>query len=338
MKCLSRLAIPALALSTVAAAQELHPVGNIFNPQGTPAESVYRLSLLVIAVCAAIFLVVAGLLTFTIMRFVRRRNADDNREPAQVYGSNRIEVAWTVIPILIVVVLTMATARAVVTIQNKRVPADALHATVIGHQWWWEIRYPDLGIVTANELHVPVSSVDRPTLTFLRLESADVAHSFWVPQLSGKTDLIPNRINSMWIDPKQEGIFLGNCAEYCGMQHANMLLRVVVQSPGDFEKWAAAQKLKAASDADSARSTFLSLSCISCHTVSGTAAAGTFGPDLSHLMSRATLGSGVIPNTPENLRSWVKDPQAIKPGNLMPNMQLNSRELDQVVAYLGSLK
>ena len=337
MNCLSRLAIPALALSTVAAAQELHPVGNIFNPQGTPAESVYRLSLLVIAVCAAIFLVVAGLLTFTIMRF-RRRNADDNREPAQVYGSNRIEVAWTVIPILIVVVLTMATARAVVTIQNKRVPADALHATVIGHQWWWEIRYPDLGIVTANELHVPVSSVDRPTLTFLRLESADVAHSFWVPQLSGKTDLIPNRINSMWIDPKQEGIFLGNCAEYCGMQHANMLLRVVVQSPGDFEKWAAAQKLKAASDADSARSTFLSLSCISCHTVSGTAAAGTFGPDLSHLMSRATLGSGVIPNTPENLRSWVKDPQAIKPGNLMPNMQLNSRELDQVVAYLGSLK
>jgi cytochrome c oxidase subunit 2 len=324
--------------AVVALGQTVHSVGNIFDPQATPAESVYHLSLLVVAVCAAIFLVVAGLLTFTIVRF--RRKTDDGHEPAQVYGSNRIEIAWTVIPILIVLVLTMATARVVVAIQNKRVPADALHVTVIGHQWWWEIRYPELGITTANELHVAVSTPPKPTLTLLKLQSADVAHSFWVPQLSGKTDLIPNRTNSMWIDPRQEGTFLGNCAEYCGTQHANMLLRVIVQSPADFEKWAAAQKLDAPTDAgmEAARATFLSLSCISCHTVSGTSASGTFGPDLSHLMSRGALGSGVIPNTPENLRAWVKDPQAIKPGNLMPNMQLNSRELDEVVAYLSSLK
>jgi cytochrome c oxidase subunit 2 len=335
----SRLTGLLFAMAAVAFGQSLHPVGNIFDPQATPAESVYRLSLLVLAVCAAIFLVVAGLLTFTIVRF-RRRKTDDTREPAQVYGSNRIEVAWTVIPILIVVVLTMATARAVVAIQNKRVPADALEVTIIGHQWWWEIRYPDLKIVTANELHVPVSTAAKPALTFLKLESADVAHSFWVPQLSGKTDLIPNRTNTMWIDPREEGTFLGNCAEYCGMQHANMLLRVVVQSPADFEMWAAAEKLDAFSDSrmESARAMFLSLSCVSCHTVSGTSATGRFGPDLSHLMSRTTLASGVIPNTPENLRAWVKDPQAIKPRNLMPNMQLNSRELDEVVAYLSSLK
>jgi len=234
----------------------------------------------------------------------------------------------------------MATARVVVAIQNKRAPADALQVTVIGHQWWWEIRYRDLGIVTANELHVPVSSAARPALTFLKLESADVAHSFWVPQLSGKTDLIPNRTNSMWIDPRQEGTFLGNCAEYCGTQHANMLLRVIVQSPEEFEKWVAAQKLDASYDAriEAARSAFLSLSCVNCHTVSGTSASGTFGPDLSHLMSRDTLGSGAIPNKPENLQAWVKDPQAIKPGNLMPNMQLDSRELDEVVTYLSSLK
>jgi len=325
--------------AAVALGQNVHSVGNIFDPRATPAESVYRLSLLVLAVCAAIFLVVAGLLTFTIVRF-RRRKMDDSNEPAQVYGSNQIEIAWTVIPILIVVVLTMATARAVVAIQNKRVPADALQVTVVGHQWWWEIRYPELGIVTANELHVPVSTVAKPALTFLKLESADVAHSFWVPQLSGKTDLIPNRTNTMWIDPRQEGTFLGNCAEYCGMQHANMLLRVIVQSPGDFDKWAGAQKLDASSDSrmELARATFLSLSCISCHTVRGTTATGTFGPDLSHLMSRTTLASGAIPNTPDNLRAWVKDPQAIKPRNLMPNMQLNSRELDEVVAYLSSLK
>jgi cytochrome c oxidase subunit 2 len=325
-------------MSVVALGQSVHSVANMFDPQATPAESVYHLSRLVLALCAAIFLVVAGLLTFTLVCF--RRKGEDGREPAQVYGSNKIEIAWTVIPILIVVVFTMATARAVVVIQNKRPPADALHVTVIGHQWWWEIRYPGLGIVTANELHVPVSTVAKPALTFLKLESADVAHSFWVPQLAGKTDLIPNHPNTMWFDPRQEGTFLGNCAEYCGTQHANMLLRVIVQSPADFEKWAAAQKLDASSDSrlESARATFLSLSCISCHTVSGTSATGRFGPDLAHLMSRATLGAGVIPNTPENLRAWVKDPQTIKPGNLMPNMQLNSRELDEVVIYLSSLK
>jgi cytochrome c oxidase subunit 2 len=141
----------------------------------------------------------------------------------------------------------------------------------------------------------------------------------------------------MWIDPRMAGTFLGNCAEYCGMQHANMLLRVIVQQPADFEQWAAGQK--AATDSLGAgRAAFLSLSCVSCHSVSGTSAAGTFGPDLSHLMSRTTLAAGMIPNTAGNLREWVKNPQAIKPGNLMPNMQLNAHELDAVVNYLSSLK
>src|SRR6266481_6214864 len=169
MKSSSRLASVWCAISVVALGQTVHSAGNIFRPQATPAESVYHLSLLVLAVCAAIFLVVAGLLTFTIVRF--RRKANDGREPAQVYGSNRIEIAWTVIPILIVFVLTMVTARVVVAIQNKPAPADALQVTVIGHQWWWEIRYPGLGIVTANELHVPVSTSDKPAFTFLALQS-----------------------------------------------------------------------------------------------------------------------------------------------------------------------
>jgi cytochrome c oxidase subunit 2 len=339
MDCSFRLSGLLFATGALAFGQGLHPIANMFNPKATPADSVYNVSMLMLAICAAIFLVVGGLLTFTIVRF-RRRKMDDSREPAQVYGSNKIEIAWTVIPVLIVLVLTMATARAVVEVQNKRIPADALKVTVIGRQWWWEIRYPELGIVTANEVHVPLSTTDKPAMTALKLESADVAHSFWVPQLAGKTDLIPGITNTMWIDPRQEGTFLGNCAEYCGMQHANMLLRVIVEPPADFEKWAAAQKANAVSDPpmESARATFLSLSCVSCHAVSGTTAAGTFGPDLSHLMSRQTLGSGVVPNTVENLRAWVKDPQAIKRGNLMPNMQLNSRELDEVVSYLASLK
>jgi cytochrome c oxidase subunit 2 len=183
--------------------------------------------------------------------------------------------------------------------------------SVIGHQWWWEIRYPSLGIVTANELHVPLSTAAKAAPVFLTLDSADVAHSFWVPQLSGKTDLIPGHVNTMWIDPKQKGIFLGNCAEYCGTQHANMLIRVIVEQPADLDKWTHAQKLDAASDPDSesARAAFLCLSCINCHAVRGTSAIGTFGPDLTHLMSRTTRGSGMIPNTVENLRAWVKDPQ-----------------------------
>jgi cytochrome c oxidase subunit 2 len=225
----------------------------------------------------------------------------------------------------------MATARAVIEVQNKRTPADALQVTVIGHQWWWEYRYPALGIVTANELHVPLNKH-----TALTLESADVAHSYWVPQLAGKVDLIPGITNTMWFDPREQGVFLGNCAEYCGTQHANMLLRVIVEPQAEFDKWVAAQKQPAAQAASP--DVFLSLSCVNCHTVAGTPAQGTAGPDLSHLMSRATLGAGVIPNTPENLRAWVKDPQKAKKGNLMPNMQLNNRELDAVVGYLASLK
>jgi cytochrome c oxidase subunit II len=334
-----RLTSLLFATAVAAHGQNVHSVANMFDPRATPADSTFNVSMLMLAICAAIFVVVGGLLAFTVVRF-RRRGMDDTREPAQVYGSNRIEVAWTVIPILIVLVLSMATARAVVEVQNRRVPADDLKVTVVGHQWWWEFRYPELGIVTANELHVPLSTAGRPAHTSLRLESADVAHSFWVPQLAGKTDLIPGITNNMWIDPRQEGIFLGNCAEYCGMQHANMLIRVVVEPRSAFDKWAAAQRLNAVSDPQlaSARAAFLSLSCINCHAVSGTPATGTFGPDLSHLMSRATLGSGMIPNTPENLRAWIKDPQAIKRGNLMPNMQLNARELDEVVTYLSSLK
>jgi cytochrome c oxidase subunit II len=325
--------------ATAAFGQKVYPVGNMFKPQSTAADSIFNISMLMLAVCAGIFIVVAGLLAFSVVRF-RRRKMDDGREPVQVYGSNRIEIAWTVIPVLIVLALGMATARAVVEVQNKRLPADALKVTVVGHQWWWEFRYPDLGIVTANELHVPLSTVANPAVTDLKIESVDVAHSFWVPQLAGKMDAIPGITNHLWMDPRQAGIFLGNCAEYCGMQHANMLIRVVVEPAADFEKWAAAQKMDAVSDPrlEAARTTFLSLNCINCHTVSGTVAKGTFGPDLSHLMSRATLASGMVPNTIENLRAWVKDPQTIKQGSLMPNMQLNPRELDQVVTYLSSLK
>lgn len=317
-------------------------ITNIFKPLSTPAEAVYEISLLVLAICTVIFLLVGGLLTYTIIRF-RWRPGDDDHEPPQVYGSNQIELAWTVIPILIVFVLILVTARTIAAVQNAARPATALDVTVVGHQWWWEIRYPALGIVTANELHVPVSDPSDPTKrrpTFLKLESADVAHSFWIPQLAGKTDVIPNRENRMWIEPKQAGTYLGNCAEYCGTQHAHMLIRVIVHPPDEFEQWVAAQRQPPVDGPQvrAGRDTFLSTSCVNCHTIGETQAKGNFGPDLTHLMSRETLAAGAAPNTSDKLRAWVRDPQTLKEGCLMPNMQLTETELDQVVAYLLTLK
>jgi cytochrome c oxidase subunit 2 len=334
-----RLLVVWLLLASASPGQTVHAIADIFKPLASPALAVRDLSYLVFAICGAIFVIVAGLLTYALFRF-RRRASDGNSEPPQVYGSNQIEIAWTVIPILIVFVLTMATARVIGALQDKSQPANALQVTVIGHQWWWEIRYPGLNIVTANELHVPVSQPGRERLAFLTLESADVAHSFWVPQLSGKTDVIPNRANHMWLDPRETGIYLGNCAEYCGTQHANMLIRVVADSAEDFDQWIAQQQKPATLDQSSAqsRAAFLGMACVNCHTVRGTPAHGTFGPDLTHLMSRRTLASGMIPNTFGTVFAWVGHPQAIKPGNLMPDMQLNDKELGQVAAYLSTLR
>ena len=207
-------------------------------------------------------------------------------------------------------------------------------------QFWWEFRYPSLGIVTANELHVPVSDPAHPTPTFLKLLSADTDHSFWVPQLAGKTDLIPNRVNEMWIDPHQTGIYLGQCAQYCGTQHAKMLLRVSVDSPEAFAAWINLQKQSANRDDKevTGRQVFETTACVNCHAVGGTNATGRFGPDLTHLMSRSTIAAGAAENTSENLRLWIQNPDAIKPGSLMPAMKLSDADLDALVRYLETLR
>ena len=312
---------------------------SIFAPESTPAKAIVDLSMFVLGITAVIFIVVSGLLVYTILKF-RVTPANIDREPAQVYGSTQIELAWTIIPILIVVVLFAATARVIHAIQDAPQPPTSVEVTVIGHQFWWEYRYPALGIVTANELHVPVSDLSRPRPTFLKLLSADTDHSFWVPQLSGKTDLIPNRVNALWMDPHRPGVFLGQCAQYCGTQHAKMLQRVSVDAPDEFDAWVRAQQQPAAEDASAmaGRRVFETTACINCHTVRGTAANGRFGPDLAHLMSRVTIASGAAENTPESLRVWLKNPDAIKPGSLMPAMKLNDTELDALVGYMQSLR
>lgn len=310
----------------------------IFAPAATPAHSIFDLSLLVLAICGGIFLIVGGLLLYTLIRY-RHRRGYTQREPAQIYGSTQVELSWTVLPIIIIVVLFLATARVIFINQAAAKPSNALDVVVIGHQFWWEYRYPKLGIVTANELHVPVSDAVHPTLTYLTMSSADTDHSFWVPRLAGKMDLIPNKVNTMWIDPAKAGLYLGQCAQYCGTQHAKMLIRVYADTPTAFAAWVAQQQKDAPQLAAAAngRAVFEANACVNCHTISGTAAKGTFGPNLSHLASRATIASGSVPNTPDNLRTFIDDPAHFKPGALMPAMHLNEKDLNAVTNYLNTL-
>jgi cytochrome c oxidase subunit 2 len=311
----------------------------IFAPASTPGGAIVGLAALVIGVAALIFVCVSGLLIYAVVTF-RRRPHDDGSEPAQVYGSNQVEVAWTVIPILIVLVLFLASARVITSIQNAHMPPESIQVVAVGHQFWWEYRYPALGVVTANELHVPVSDPAQPTPIFITLLSADTDHSFWIPRLAGKTDLIPNRVNSTWIDPYETGLYLGQCAQYCGTQHAKMLLRVYVDSQDDFTRWVRQQREPAReqNEVTEGQRVFQRTACINCHAVSGTVATGQFGPDLTHLMSRDTIGAGIVPNTVENLRAWIQNPEALKPGSRMPAMQLTDRELDAVTAYVATLR
>jgi cytochrome c oxidase subunit II len=312
---------------------------NIFAPVSTPAHAIFGLSMFAVAVTATIFVVVFSLLVYAAVKF-RGKREDNGREPAQVYGSTQVELAWTVIPVVIVVVLFLAAARVIASIQNAAASPNAISVIVIGHQYWWEYRYPDLNVVTANELHVPVSDPEHPTPAFLTLLSADTDHSFWVPRLAGKTDLIPNHPNRMWIDPHETGLFLGQCSQYCGVEHAKMLLRVYVQTRAEFDQWIQQQSEPAAESAavSPGRRIFESTACINCHTVAGTVANGRFGPDLTHLMSRDTIASGAVANTHENLRRWIRDPSYFKQGCLMPAMGLSDPQLDELTQYMETLR
>jgi cytochrome c oxidase subunit 2 len=326
------------AVSCFGAASDPSQIPNIFKPASTPADSIFGLSRFVLLMTGAIFTIVFSLLVYCVAKF-RRRTGDEDVEPPQVYGSNQVELAWTIVPVLIVLVLFLATAREIHAIQTATKPPNGIQVIAIGHQFWWEFRYPELGVVTANELHIPVSDPAHPTPTFIDLLSADTDHSFWVPRLAGKTDLIPNRTNNTWLDPHESGVYIGQCAQYCGTQHAKMLLRVYVESQAQFEHWVQTQLRPAASDTVSdGRRIFETTACINCHAVAGTVADGRFGPDLTHLMSRDTIASGAAPNTPAELRKWIQNPESIKPGSLMPAMKLNDQELNAVTAYLESLQ
>lgn len=312
---------------------------SIFSPGSTPSQSIYSLSLFVLAITGGIFVVVGGLIAYAAVRF-RQRPDDDGSEPPQIFGSNQIELSWTIIPILIVVVLFLATARMIFAIQDAPKPQAAVDVTVVGHQFWWEFRYPSLHITTANELHIPVSPAADPRPTYMKLTSADVIHSFWVPRLAGKVDLVPNRINELWMDPHTPGLYVGQCAQFCGVEHAKMLLRVSVDTPDQFAAWVKREQQPGVQDASIAagRQEFERQACMNCHAIAGTPAHGQFGPDLTHLASRKTIAAGAAENTTENLERWIADPDLIKPGSLMPSMHLTPDQVREITAYLNTLQ
>lgn len=306
-------------------------------PAGPVAKMQFDLFNITLYVVLFIFVIVGSALLYAVIRF---RGKPGDAIPPQTHGNPRLEILWTAIPIVLLLFMAVPTVR--ISFDLAAAPADdAVEVRVIGHQWWWAIEYPEHGFSTANELRIPVG---RPVA--ITLESNDVVHSFWVPRLAGKVDVIPNRANTMWFQADEPGIYYGQCAEYCGTSHANMRLRVQALQPDEYDAWVAsrlsaepaAQAVASSELAAKGHELFMAGACAACHAIDGTAAAGRVGPDLTDLGSRVSLASGMVDNTPENLAAWIQDPQAVKPGARMPKLGLSDADTDALVAFLQALK
>jgi len=293
-----------------------------------PADAIGTLALIVGVIAFLIFIGVEAALVYAIWRY--RASRDLAGQPATFERNRRLEIAWTAAPALILAVVFVLTLGTMAEINGAGV-APAMRIAATGHQWWWEFTYG--GTKTANELHIPVN-----TPIDLDLTSVDVIHSFWVPELGPKMDMLPGTTNHLRLLARRAGSYEGQCAEFCGVEHAWMRIRVVVQSQAEFDSWLAAQAVPAVAQGGDGERVFLSNICVNCHTVRGTAAAGTAGPDLTHVASRATIGAGVLPNDVARMRAWLADPQRYKPGSLMPRVPLSDVDLDALAAYLGALK
>ena len=297
----------------------------------TSLEPIVVLSVVVGAIAAVIF---AGVLVALIVFTVRYRDVRTGSAP-QIHGHRTLEIAWTAAPLALLAIIfalslvTLGQIGQGATFGSLEPP---LHVDVIGHQWWFEFRYAG-GAVTANELHIPAGVPIE-----LDLSSADVIHDLWVPELGAKSDVVPGQRNVMRLFTARAGTFSGECAEFCGLEHAWMRVLVVAEPRADFDRWLAAQAAPASGAAGRGLEVLRSAVCSSCHVVQGQVAGTPIGPDLTHVASRATIAGGVLANTADTLRAWIGDPQRYKPGALMPKVPLSSADLDAVVAYLESLK
>jgi cytochrome c oxidase subunit 2 len=309
------------------------PSSNALDPQSPLARAIYDLGIVSSVIFALIFVIVTGAITFSIFRFRTRPGEPD---PRQIQGNRKVVIAWTIIPFLIVIFLFLITLSAMNRADPPPAPSPDL--VITGHQFWWQVDYPSSGVITANEIHVPVG---KPLS--VQLESADVLHEFWVPKLTRKMSNVPGQPNHIWLQADKPGSYIGQCSEFCGTQHAWMRILVVADEPAQFEEWQRAQlqPAQAASTDVTAKglAVFQTSTCMNCHAIRGVAGADLrVAPDLTHVGSRKQLASGMIDNTPANMRLWLKSPQHIKPGALMPDFTLTDEQLDQLATYLSSLK
>jgi len=279
-----------------------------------------------------IFILVEGALVYACWRFRDRPGAPI---PQQVHGHTPLEISWTIGFAVVLIIIGIPTIKIIFRTQEAPA-ATALKVDVSGHQWWWEFRYPGLEVATANEMHLPVGQ----TVVF-HLHGPDVIHSFWIPGLGGKRDVVPHRVNQITLTPEAPGEYLGQCAEYCGTSHANMRLRVIVHPAGGFEQWVKAQQAPptepTAPLAQQGKELFSKAACVGCHTISGISA-GRIGPDLTHFASRKTFAGSLMMSTPDNLAKWIENPAHMKPGALMPNLGMTADQSKAIAAYLLSLK
>ncbi|MBI2170760.1 MAG: cytochrome c oxidase subunit II [Chloroflexi bacterium] len=322
-----------------------------FDPAGRIAREQLTLFQIIFWTAAFVFVVVEGALIYAVFRF--RKKAGQQPLPKQTHGNTPLEVTWTIIPALILVVIAVPTITTIFA-QADAPEGEVVRVKAVAHQWWWEFNYPEVGVTTANELHIPIN---KPIT--LQLTSQDVIHSFWIPKLAGKTDMIPTRTNAMWFEAEEPGLFYGQCAEFCGTAHALMRFRVIAQSQAEFDAWVAAQQAPPA--APMAREFGLK-GCTVCHTVNGPDAEGVQerrmdgfrqgqpqfpAPNLTHFATRDTLAAGLLERSDDNLRRWIQDPGEVKPGNRMgelagayhnANQSLSDADVAALVAYLQSLK
>jgi cytochrome c oxidase subunit 2 len=332
----SRRARPPAAAATLAAAA----VGaallsgcaspTILRPEGSAGHHILTLAIWVFSILSVVLVTVWALLAFVVIRYRKRPEA----EASQTKGNLRIEIVWTLIPAAIVILLFVLTVR---TTEQLALPDPGAQFTTVGHQWWWEFDFSRLGFKTANEVYVPQGHT-----VSIDLESTDVIHSFWVPQMGGKVDMIPGHVNHIRFVPLATGKYLGACAEYCGVQHGRMRFLFVVVPTPEYSAWVKRQQQPAAepagADAVAGKRAVSTVGCGGCHTIRGTSLKGTFAPDLTHFGSRSGIAAFVLPNTPSNLLRWIQAPQQVKPLSHMPTIPLPLQQQQAIVAYLEELK
>jgi cytochrome c oxidase subunit II len=299
---------------------------NVLDPHGPEAQRLAGVWWLMFAMAAAVYVVVAGLILVAIVR---------GRRPSRLSDGGFIWIGGIVVPVVILGVLAAVTVTTTGDVRNPQ--RGALRIEVVGKRWWWDVDYPDAGVRTANEIHVPVGRQVE-----LGLDSDNVIHSWWVPELAGKVDLIPGQHNVLRFTAGSPGVYRGECAEFCGIQHAHMDFVVVADPPSTFDRWLARRQLPVTTPTDDQEAlgqlVFNREACAGCHTIKGTPAHGTVGPDLSDVGSRRWIGAVTVPNTRRYLAAWIADSQALKPGDLMPPIELSASDLRAVVAYLESLR